>query len=186
MKASVLFHCAGLALLLLVAGARAETAEVVVISPHWDGIKDETSRAFSAWHEKTYGTPAVIRWRDAGGGSQIMKFLRGEYANHGGPGVDVLYGGGVDPFRELKTAGLLERCDLPPALLAAIPPQLNGMEIRDPYQKWFGASLAGFGIITNERARAIVGLPPAREWSDLADPRLCGWISSCDPRNSSS
>jgi len=31
-----------------------------------------------------------------------------------------------------------------------------------------------------------VGLPAVHEWSDLADPRLAGWISSCDPRNSSS
>ena len=186
MKASIFLRGLMLAALLPAAGAQAEVAEVVVISPHWDGIKDETSRAFSAWHAKTYGAPAVIRWRDAGGGSQIIKFLRGEYAHNGGPGVDVLYGGGVDPFRELKAAGLLERCDLPAAVLAAIPAQLNGMDIRDPDQEWFGASLSGFGIITNERARGIVGLPPVRAWSDLADPRLSGWISSCDPRNSSS
>jgi ABC-type Fe3+ transport system substrate-binding protein len=165
-----------------------DVPEVIVISPHWEGIKDETSRAFSAWHEKTYGQPAVIRWRQlgSGGGSQIIKFLRGEYADHGSSGVDVLYGGGVDPFRELKKDGLLARCDLPPDILAAIPAQINGTPIRDPDMEWFGFSIAGFGIVTNERARGVLGLPPARSWSDLADPRLEGWISASDPRSSSS
>jgi ABC-type Fe3+ transport system substrate-binding protein len=168
--------------------ALGDVPEVIVISPHWQGIKDETSRAFSAWHEKTYGQPAVIRWRQlgSGGGSQIIKFLRGEYADHGSSGVDVLYGGGVDPFHELKKDGLLARCDLPPEILASIPAQLNGMPIRDPDLEWFGFALSGFGIVTNERARAVLGLPAARSWSDLADPRLEGWISASDPRSSSS
>jgi len=181
-----------LLLLALLAAAVApifgETPEVIVISPHWEGIKDETSRAFSAWHEKTFGQPAVIRWRQlgSGGGSEIIKFLRGEYADHGSSGVDVLYGGGVDPFHELKKDGLLARCDLPADILAAMPAQLNGMAIRDPDMEWFGSSLSGFGIVTNERARGVLGLPPALCWSDLADPRLAGWISASDPRASSS
>ncbi len=159
----------------------------MVISPHWEGIRDETSRAFSAWHKKTFGQPAVIRWRElGGGGSQIIRFLRGEYAAHATSGIDVLYGGGIDPFLELKKDGLLSRVELPADVLAAIPPALNGMAIRDPDMEWFGASLSGFGIVTNERARGVLGLPAARRWSDLADPRLAGWISACDPRASSS
>jgi ABC-type Fe3+ transport system substrate-binding protein len=163
-----------------------QDAEVIVISPHWEGIKDETSRAFRAWHEKKYGQPAIIRWRDAGGSSQIVKFLRNEYLTSSSSGIDVLYGGGVDPFRELKKDGLLARCDLPQDVLAALPAQLNGMDIRDPDQEWFGASLSGFGIITNERARAVLGLPTVRHWEDLTDPSLAGWISSSDPRASGS
>jgi hypothetical protein len=54
--------------------------QVVVISPHWDGIKLETARAFSAWHEEKYVGSATIRWREAsGGGSQIVRFLRSKY-----------------------------------------------------------------------------------------------------------
>jgi ABC-type Fe3+ transport system substrate-binding protein len=175
------------ALVSIACSKPAPEPEVVVISPHWEGIKDETSRAFSAWHQKTYGQPATIRWRELGGGGpQIIKFLRGEYAGHASSGLDVLYGGGIDPFRDLKKDGLLARCDLPPEILAAIPAQLNGMDLRDPDQEWFGASLADFGIITNERARGVLGLPPVRQWSDLIDPRLDGWISACDPRASSS
>jgi ABC-type Fe3+ transport system substrate-binding protein len=161
--------------------------EVVVVSPHWDGIREETSRAFSAWHEKKYGQPAAVRWRDVGGGaSQILRFLRSEYKTSASSGVDILYGGGVDPFEELEKDGLLTPYDPPAETLAAIPAQLNGMAIMDPKHEWFGAALSGFGIITNERVRQAAGLPAVHAWSDLTDPRLQGWISACDPRSSGS
>jgi ABC-type Fe3+ transport system substrate-binding protein len=172
---------------LSVSPVRAGDKEVVVMSPNWDGIKEETSRAFSAWHEKTYGERAVIRWRESGGGtSQIIRFLRGEFKSNSTSGVDVLYGGGVDPFLELQKSGLLTRYDPPAEILAPIPPSINGSPVFDPGHEWFGAALSGFGIITNERARRAAGLPEVRTWSDLADPRLRGWISSCDPRASGS
>ena len=167
--------------------ATAADNEVVVISPHWDGIQEETSRAFSAWHQKKYGQPVTIRWREAGGGSsQIVRFLRAEYQTNPSAGIDVLYGGGVDPFLTLEKDGLLTRYDPPADILAQIPAQLNGMEIYDPGHEWFGAALSGFGIITNERVRQVVGLPEVHAWADLTDPRLDGWISACDPRDSGS
>jgi len=167
--------------------APAADNEVVVISPHWDGIKEETSRAFSHWHEKKYGQPATIRWREAGGGaSQIVRFLRAEYQTDPSSGIDVLYGGGVAIFSDLEKDGLLTPYDPPADVLAGIPAQLNGMNLSDPGRRWFGAALSGFGIITNERARQAVGLPEVRTWADLTDPRLAGWVSACDPRASSS
>ncbi len=178
---SCLFVC------IAVCRTQAETNEVVVISPHWDGIKEETARAFSAWHEKKYGQPATIRWRETGGGtSQILRFLRAEYQSNSSSGVDVLYGGGIDPYVELAKAGLLTRYDPPADILAEIPTQLNGMDLVDLNHLWFGAALSGFGIITNERVRQAVGLPSVHAWSDLTDPRLDGWISACDPRDSGS
>jgi hypothetical protein len=116
----------GLVWILLAAAIGAEK-EVVIVSPHWDGIKEETSRAFSAWHENKYGQPATIRWRDVGGGtSQIVRFLRAEYQANPSSGVDVMYGGGVDPFEELATDGLLTPYDPPADILAQIPAQLHG------------------------------------------------------------
>jgi ABC-type Fe3+ transport system substrate-binding protein len=192
MKTSFLSSARRLILPGLLAWISAFTAaaagdEVIVISPHWDGIKEETTRAFSAWHERKYGQPATIRWREAGGGSsQIVRFLRAEYQTSPDAGIDVLYGGGVDPFRELEKDGLLTRYDPPADILGQMPAQLNGMEIFDPDHEWFGAALLGFGIITNERVRQAVALPEVRTWADLTDPRLTGWISASDPRASGS
>lgn len=172
---------------LFILSAHAAENEVIVISPHWDGIKEETSRAFTAWHQKKYGSPATIRWREAGGGtSQIIKLLRAEYQSHPSAGIDVLYGGGIDPFLDLEQNHLLTRYDPPAEILSQIPAKLNGVDIIDPNHEWFGASLAGFGIIVNEQVRQAIGLPKIRTWSDLADPRLKGWVSGCDPRQSGS
>jgi iron(III) transport system substrate-binding protein len=166
--------------------SHAASDEVVVISPHWDGIKEETSRAFSDWNEKKYGRPATLRWRDVGGTSQIVRFLLAEYKTNASADIDVLYGGGVEPFLELEKDDLLTPYEPPPDILAQIPAQLNGMDIIDPRHEWFGAALSGFGIITNERARQAAGLPEVRTWGDLTDPRLTGWISASDPRASGS
>jgi ABC-type Fe3+ transport system substrate-binding protein len=166
---------------------RAGENEVVVISPHWDGIKEETAHAFSAWDKKKYGQPATIRWREVGGGTtQIVRFLRAEYNTNSSAGVDVLYGGGVDPFLDLEKDGLLTRYDPPADTLAQIATQLNGMDVIDPGHEWFGAALSGFGIITNERARQAAGLPQVHTWADLTNPRIIGWISASDPRASGS
>jgi iron(III) transport system substrate-binding protein len=166
---------------------RAADDELIVISPHWQGIKDETARAFRAWHEQKYGTPAVIRWREVGGGtSQITRFLLSEYHSNASAGVDILYGGGDGPYHDLKAAGLLTRYDPPAGILAQIPPDLHGVPLYDPDHAWFGAALSGFGIVINERARQAAGLPDARTWTDLDDPRLNDWIAGCDPRASGS
>jgi ABC-type Fe3+ transport system substrate-binding protein len=167
--------------------ARQTENEVVVISPNWDGIQSETARAFSDWHQKTYGTPATVHWRQtSGGASQIVRYLKSEYQAGPTAGIDVLYGGGVDPFRDFKALGLLTPYNPPPEILDNIPAQLNGMEIYDPDHEWFGAALSGFGIITNERAREAAGLPAVHTWENLTDPQLFNWIASTDPRASGS
>src|ERR1700733_12513382 len=118
----------GLLVCFFAGPVRADENEVIIVSPHWDGIKEETARAFSAWHEKKYGRSAIIHWREqGGGGSQIIRFLRSEYNLSPNVDIDVLYGGGVDPFLDLKKNGLLTRYDPPEEILAQIPAQLNGM-----------------------------------------------------------
>jgi ABC-type Fe3+ transport system substrate-binding protein len=177
----------GLLAWLFLAPTRAAENEVVVLSPHWDGIKEETARAFSAWHQKNYGQPATVRWREVGGGtSQMVRFLRSEYQTNPSAGIDVFYGGGVEPFLELEKDDLLTHYDPPADILSQIPPQLNGMEVIDPAHEWFGAAFSAFGILTNERVRQAVGLPEVHTWADLTDPRLAGWISASDPRASGS
>ena len=116
-------------------------------------------------HQQHYGTPATIRWRQAGGGSsQIIRYLLAEYKTTPSPGIDVLYGGGVDPFVSLAQAHLLAPYDPPPDILAAIPAQLNGKDLIDSQHQWFAAALSGFGILTNERVRqAAKGLGVAVE-----------------------
>lgn len=45
-----------------------------------------------------------------------------------------------------------------------------------------GACLSSFGILRNVRVEGMAGLPGARRWEDMADPRLLGWVGAGDPR----
>ncbi|HPA21331.1 MAG TPA: extracellular solute-binding protein [Verrucomicrobiae bacterium] len=168
------------------AAARGAEPEVVVFSPHSTDIRRETGWAFSAWHRAHYGGPAVVRWRDCGGGtSQILRFIRSEYGGRvGGIGVDVMYGGGVDPFLELKEARLLARWNPVPGTLEGVPGSIGGVPMYDSDHEWFAAALSGFGIVSNRRVFGLLGLPEVRTWVDLADPRLAGWVGAADPRQS--
>jgi ABC-type Fe3+ transport system substrate-binding protein len=179
-------QCASLFLLLFACRAWA-AEEIVVISPHSDEIKDETARAFAAWHQQHYGRAVTIRWIETGGGtSQMIRYLEAQYKSNSTAGIDVLYGGGIDPYLSFEQEDLLTPYDPPADILAQIPAQLNGRPLYDTNHEWFGAALSGFGILTNERAREAAGLPEVRYWSDLTDPRLAGWISASDPRMSGS
>jgi ABC-type Fe3+ transport system substrate-binding protein len=162
--------------------------EVVVLSPHWEGQRHEVARAFSAWHQTRFGEPCTVRWRELGGGTSLMiKFLKSEYsAKPAGIGIDVLYGGGMDPFLDLKAASLLDRYDPPDAVRRAIPDTLGGLPLRDPDGYWHGANLSGFGILVNRIVQRSIGLPPVTTWADLGDPRLRSWVSVGDPRQSGS
>ena len=74
---------------------------LVVVSPHIASIRDAFARGFSEWHAKRHGRPVRIDWRNIGGTTEIMRYLRGEYAaafrayarREGMPWPD-----GADPF----------------------------------------------------------------------------------------
>ncbi|MEI6644947.1 MAG: ABC transporter substrate-binding protein [bacterium] len=54
--------------------------ELVIVTPHNEAIRQEFSRAFSAWHEQEYGKPVRIDWRAIGGTTEIMRYLAAEYS----------------------------------------------------------------------------------------------------------
>lgn len=53
---------------------------LVIISPHNEAIRYEFERGFSRWHEKKFGKPVKIDWRNIGGTTEISRYLQGEYA----------------------------------------------------------------------------------------------------------
>ena len=54
-------------------------AELVVVTPHNEAIRDEFGAAFSAWHERRFGEPVRLDWRVIGGTTEIMRYLESEY-----------------------------------------------------------------------------------------------------------
>ncbi|MEY2410061.1 MAG: iron(III) transport system substrate-binding protein [Verrucomicrobiota bacterium] len=178
------------ALFLLSGGATgfsadADSRQVVIITPHVDAIRYEFSRGFALWHQKEFGEPAEVEWRNVGGTSDALRFIQSEFKSKpDGIGMDMFFGGGQEPYYLLADKKLAAPYHPPAAVIDPIPRTLGGMELYDANFQWFGAALSSFGILQNLRVQRIMGLPQVTRWEDLADPRLLGWIGIGDPRNS--
>ena len=177
--------CAGFFFLLAgVHPGRAEN-ELIIVSPHWEGVREEFGRAFEIDTLKRTGKPIRVRWRDLGGTSQIEKVIDACFkATPSSAQVDVFFGGGIDPYENQKAKGHLEPYKLPDEILNAIPSEVGGFRLIDPDYMFYGAALSSFGILENKRVTALARLPQAVTWEDLCQPALMGWVSSCDPRKS--
>ena len=170
-------------------GPAASSAQdrLVIVSPHWEGIRYEFTRGFDAYYREDTGRGVEIEWMDVGGTSEIIRFIKSEFTGKpGGIGIDMMFGGGSDPFVELARLDLLASYRMPDALLSRLPAEAGGYPIYDAGYRWYGATMAGFGIVYNKRVAELVELPLPETWEDLADPRLFSWVGGADPRKSGS
>lgn len=79
--------------------------ELVIVSPHWDGIQKEFTQAFQHHYQQTFGTSIEIRWRDLGGTSQIEKTINALYAkNSTHCDMDILWGEEWTPMKTKNNA----------------------------------------------------------------------------------
>lgn len=163
------------------------TDELIIVSPHWEGIQYEFGRAFEDFYRQRTNRGVTVRWRDLGGTSQIEKALDASFkANPQSAGIDIFFGGGVDPYENQKRKGQLQSYRLPDPLLAAIPESVGGFRLVDKDFMFYGAAISSFGILENRKVIETIGLPSVRDWADLGQPELSGWVSSSDPRKSGS
>jgi ABC-type Fe3+ transport system substrate-binding protein len=169
-----------------------DAEQLVILSPHVEGIRREFAQAFAAW----YGKPVFVDYRSYGGASDIVKFFEASqetvYKKQGTYNIDLVWGGGDYLFdRQLKRPGYLQKIDLDPAILkAAFPsPTLAGLPLYDlapDGPQWIGTALSSFGIVYNKDVVKYLHLPEPRTWADLADPKYRGWIVLADPTRSAS
>ena len=98
---------------------------LVLISPHWEGIKTEFGSAFQDWYLQQTGHSVELEWRDMGGASDDLRFILSEYQQTPSSiGIDLFFGGGIDPYLELKERGVLHSCKPPLSIMAGIPSQI--------------------------------------------------------------
>ncbi|MCW8129297.1 MAG: extracellular solute-binding protein [Planctomycetota bacterium] len=177
--------------------------ELVLVSPHWDGIRIEFGRAFAEeWKAKTGRTVKVV-WLDLGGGGMISKYVyeqasKARWDRGEGIGVDIFFGGGTFEYEQMcdekslarrniaLPGGMLAAHALPAEFDAEIPPKVNGQTLRDDQGRWYAACMSGFGFVYNKEVVARAGLPEPATWRDLGRPELRGWISCGDPAQSGS
>ncbi len=161
--------------------------QLVIISPHWEGVKIELSSAFAKWHLEKYGTEAHIEWIDQGGTSDNLKFVESLYKkNPGGIDIDMFFGGGIDPYIVLKEMNMLERYKISRDALKQIPAYCAGVPNYDRDFYWYGIVLSGFGILYNKRALDFLSLPYPADWESLGSGIYYTWVGNGDPRHSGS
>ena len=168
---------------------KANAAErLVLMSPHPDGIQTEFEAGFRKHYKKETGKEVNLEWLDVGGGTgTILRYIGSEFRRSSeGIGIDLFFGGGLDPYTELADKGLLSSHRLPEALLKRLPARIGGVPLYDPQFRWYGSTLAGFGIVYNKRVLELLGLPVPNTWADLGNPDLFSWVGSGDPRSSGS
>lgn len=160
---------------------------IAILSPHRREVRLEYSRGFSDWMMKHHQRRASVRWLDVGGTSKLLKELESRFATApDNPGVDLLFGGGVDPYLRAARENWLERLDVPSESLADIPPACAGAPVFDPNGLWYGVALSGFGILYNAPLIKRLKLSPPENWEDLGRPEYFTWVGSGDPRSSGS
>jgi ABC-type Fe3+ transport system substrate-binding protein len=162
--------------------------QLVLMSPHSDEIQNEFDAAFQIYYKKKTGREVRLEWLDIGGGtSSIMRYIKSEFGRTPqGINIDLFFGGGMDPYMDLAERGLCQPYALPNEILTRLPAKIGGVPLYDPHYQWYGATLAGFGIVYNTRVLDILGFSPPKTWADLGDPKLFSWVGSGDPRKSGS
>ena len=160
---------------------------LVIITPHWEGIRYEFADGFEVFYQRETGREVAIEWMDVGGSSEVLRFIKSEFKNKPeGIDVDLLFGGGSDPYLELSRVDLLESYVLPDSIMSRLPESVGGYPLYDDDFKWYGATIAGFGIVYNKHVLNILDLPEPSTWDDLTQPGKFTWIGSADPRKSGS
>ncbi len=161
--------------------------ELIIISPHPEGIETEFGDNFEKWYREQTGRTVKTDWRDVGGTSSNYRFIESEFKRvPTGIGVDIFFGGGTDNYLRLSNNGWLHAYKLPEAQLMQMTQLFQGIPLYDAEYQWYGAALSSFGIMYNEELREMLNLPKVSAWQDLGGMELLGKIGAADPRESGS
>ncbi|MFK7872158.1 MAG: ABC transporter substrate-binding protein [Oligoflexales bacterium] len=158
---------------------------LVIISPHRQSIQREVVPQFEAHYLKTYGHEIEVEWIDQGGTTDDLRFIKSRFSQSPKTAhMDIFWGGGELPFRDLKELGLLQSVKLSEAVTKNIPNDCQGIPLKDVDNTWHGISLSTFGLFYNKRLLKIRKLPEPKQWTDLTDPHWKDLVSLADPRRS--
>lgn len=130
---------------------------VVVLTSYPEELTVRFQAAFERLHP---GKRVEVLWRQS---ADALAYLR----RGGAKDVDVYWTPAPGNFVALRDEGRLAKLDIDRSQL---PAEIAGFSISDPGGYFAAFELAGNGIAYNLEALRKLGLPPPRDWSDLAAP----------------
>ncbi|GHU06164.1 ABC transporter substrate-binding protein [Betaproteobacteria bacterium] len=136
---------------------------VVVLTSYPEELVSRFQKAFEQAHPDIR---VEILWRHA---ADALAYLRRGGINE----IDVYWTPAPRNFATLKAEGKLAKLTLD---TSALPPEVAGYPISDPDGYYAAFELAGYGIAYNPEAVQKLGLPPPRDWHDLAHPAYRGQV----------
>ena len=185
----------------------ADAPRLIVLSPHNEQIRYEMARGFNRWRTERGLDPVRFDWRAGGGTSDLRKQVLAQFesaASRGvedeGIGADLFFGGGEYEHNLLARGVSVQRGDEDASISTTVPPDIDPALIEEAFPSrhigsaplyheelyWIGTTLSSFGIVYNRDVLDMLGVEPPTTWSDLADPRLRGWVALADPSHSGS
>ncbi|HEX5515136.1 MAG TPA: extracellular solute-binding protein [Gammaproteobacteria bacterium] len=149
----------------------AETSTLTVVSSFPPSLYEPFRAAFEAAHPQ---------WRLRIINRKTSSAI--DYVQSGRDGqLDVFWASAPDAFEVLKASGHL-------APIAAgrldAPRQIGGFPLNDADGMYLGFALSGYGLFWNQAYFDRHGLPPPRDWRDLADPVYARHIAMSPPSRS--
>jgi len=121
---------------------------------------------------------------------EALKAARAAFlASNVSTGIDLFFGGGEFPYRQMAGQGYLMDAGLLTAEPAwftdtVIPQSMSGETIYDSKGRYYGACLSVFGIAWSPDRLRDLGLPAPQHWRDLAAPAYFRQLTIADPTKS--
>jgi len=165
-----------------------QPAQLVILTPHSELIREVFGAEFSAWHQKNHKQFVEIQWISMGTVDCLDYVNRldepaGESRIRVRP--DLLFGGGITEHELLARRGQAQALDLKDAV-ADIPETILGLPTRDGKGHWHATAFSGFGILFNRHACEQRAVPVPTTWADVAQPEYYGWVALAAPNHSGS
>lgn len=95
---------------------------------------------------------------------------------------DVVWASSIDAFTLLARKGLLQAA--PEVRNPQVPAQVGRYALNDAQGRFFGQSLAGYGIMWNTEYLRQRRIPVPKEWQHLAQPAYAGHVALSTPTRS--
>ncbi|MGE5586698.1 MAG: extracellular solute-binding protein [Clostridia bacterium] len=182
--AAVLIIWASVGTIPLSAQAPIES-ELVLITPVSKFVVDASLSAFTEYAKQKWGVTVKASATHEGTPTCYGKIVEWK----GRPQADIFWGGESALFDSLADQKLLVKLDLPRGTWESVAPSIGEpvrLPMKDPRGFWVGTALEPYGLVWHPKLLKRLGVDDIKDWDDLLNPKLKGWIAQCTPDRSSS